>query len=175
MSQPLNNVKVEKERISGVPVNLNTSFNSGDMMKWVIASAIATPMVPGDAGTQAAAQAFIGVSNDTNPIANLGQNLPVPRIAIITRGIIQFTCGDNATYFPGDAVTVGADPQEVLHTGSSANNIIGFVAPENFFSVSGGASVGIVATAHVTPILIAIQPGQNAAVGSNPFNRLATI
>lgn len=175
MSQPLNNVKVEKERISGVPVNLATSFNSGDMMKWVIATAIATPMVASDAGSQAAANAFIGVSNDTNPINGLGQNLPVSRITVITRGIIQFTAGDYATYYPGDAVTIGADPQEVTHTGSSANNIIGFVAPENFFTVTAGASVGISATAHVTPLLIAIVPGQNAAVASAPYNRLATI
>jgi hypothetical protein len=175
VSTPLNNVKVEKERISGVPVNLATAFNSGDMMKWDSTNRVATPMVAGDAGTQAAALAFLGVSNDTNPIANLGQNLPAPRITIITRGIIQFTAGDNATYYPGDAVTVGADPQQVTHTGSSANNIIGYVAPENFFTVTSGASVGIVAVSGITPLLIAIIPGQNTALGNAPYARLATI
>ena len=161
MSQPLNNVKTEKESISGVPVNLAQSFNSGDMMKWDPNNHIATPMVPSDANSTTAALLFLGVSNDTNPINNLGQNLPVPRIKIVTRGIVQFTVADSATYFPGDAVTIGPDPQQVQHCGASGPRI-GVVAPENFFSVVGGASVGIAAVAGVTTLLIAIQPTMSA-------------
>lgn len=158
MSQPLNNVKTEKEAVSGVPVNLATSFNSGDMMKWDPVNRVATPTVAGDVASNTAAANFIGVSNDTNLIANLGQNLPVPRIKIVTRGIVQFTVGDSATYFPGDAVTIGNDPQTIQHTGASASNIIGYVAPENFFTVTSGQSQGIVAVAGVTTLLIALRP-----------------
>lgn len=165
MSQPFNVVKVEKERASGVPVNLNTSFNSGDMMKWDAVNNVATPIVAGDAASAAAAALFIGVSNDTNPIPSLNQILPVPRIAIITRGLVLFTVDDNAIYNAGDAVTFGADPQKIRHTAASGTAVIGWVAPENFFSMSGpygstsaSASVGIQGVQGVTQLLIALDP-----------------
>lgn len=159
MSQPFNVVKIEKERVSQVPVNLATAFNSGDMMKWDPANLVATPIVAGDAASAAAAALFIGVSNDTNPITSLSQNLPVSRIAIVTRGMCLFTCDDSATYYAGDAVTFGADPQKIRHTGASGTNVIGYVAPENTFTVSaGGQSVGIAATQGVTQLLINLRP-----------------
>ena len=161
MSQPFNVVKIEKERVSQVPVNLATAFNSGDMMKWDAVNFVATPIVAGDAASAAAAALFIGVSNDTNPIPSIGQNLPVPRIAIITRGICQFTADDNATYNVGDAVTFGADPQTVRHTAASGTAVIGYVAPENTFAMqspSASASVGIVAVKGVTQLLINLRP-----------------
>jgi hypothetical protein len=161
VSQPFNTIKVEKESVSGVPVNLATSFNSGDMMKWDPNNRIATPVVPSDAGSTTAALLFLGVSNDTNPINNLGQNLPTPRIKIVTRGIAQFTAADSATYYPGDAVTIGPDPQQIQHCGASGPRI-GVVAPENFFAVTSGASVGIVAVSGVTTLLIALQPTMSA-------------
>jgi hypothetical protein len=159
VSVPTNVVKIEKERVSQVPVNLATTFNSGDMMKWDPANLVATPIVAGDAGSAAAAANFIGVSNDTNPIPSLLQNLPVARIAIITRGMCLFTCDDSATYYPGDAVTFGADPQKIRHTGASGTAVIGYVAPENTFAVSaGGQSLGIAATQGVTTLLINLRP-----------------
>lgn len=158
MSQPRNVVKIEKERAAKVPVNLATAFNSGDMMKWDTVNLVATPIVPGDAANASSAANFIGVSNDTNPIANLGQNLPVPRIVIIVRGMCLFTIDDNATYFPGDAVTFGSDPQKVKKTGASGGAIIGYVAPENAFAVTAGVTQGIVATQGVTQLLINLRP-----------------
>lgn len=158
MSQPFNVVKIEKERVSQVPINNLTSFNSGDMMKWDPVNLVATPIVAGDAANASSAANFIGVSNDTNPITSLLQALVPPRITIITRGMCLFTIDDNATYFPGDAVTFGSDPQKVKKTGASGGAIIGFVAPENSFSVSGGATQGIAATQGVTQLLINLQP-----------------
>lgn len=160
MSSPRNVVVIEKERVSQVPVNLATSFNSGDMMKWDAANNVATPIVSGDAASAAAAALFIGVSNDTNPITSLGQVLPVPRITIITRGMCRFTADDNATYNVGDAVCFGADPQKVRHTAASGTAVIGYVAPENTFPMNAGgtASVGIVAVQGVTQLLINLRP-----------------
>jgi hypothetical protein len=163
VSQPFNVVKIEKERVSQVPVNLNTSFNSGDMMKWDAVNNVATPILASDAASATAAALFIGVSNDTNPIPSLGQNLPVPRIAIITRGMCLFTVDDNATYNVGDAVTFGADPQKIRHTAASGSAVIGYVAPENTFAMSGtgtaaSASVGIVGVQGVTQLLINLRP-----------------
>lgn len=158
MSVPFNTVKIEKERVSGAPINLATSFNSGDMMKWDPVNFVVTPILAGDAASASAAANFVGVSNDTNPITSLGQTLPTPRIAVVTRGMCLFTCDDSATYNPGDAVTFGADPQKIRHTSPSASNVIGYVAPENNFAVTSGASVGIAATQGVTQLLINLRP-----------------
>ena len=158
MSIPFNTIKIEKNRISGVPVNLATSFNSGDMMKWDPVNLVATPIVAGDAASGAAAALFIGISQDTNPIPSLNQVLPEPRINIVNRGIAALVADDNATYNAGDSVTFGADPQKIRHTSSSGGAVIGVVAPENFFGVTSGASVGIVAVQGVTTILVALRP-----------------
>jgi hypothetical protein len=166
VSSPFNVVKIEKERVSQVPINNLTNFNSGDMMKWDPVNLVATPIVASDAANATSAANFIGVSNDTNPITSLLQPLVPPRITIITRGMCLFTVDDNSTYFPGDAVTFGADPQKVRKSGASGGAIIGYVAPENSFSVVAGATVGIVATANVTQLLINLQPA---------FTKLTTI
>lgn len=158
MSIPLNVIKVERSRIARVPINPNTSFNSGDMMKWDSTNLVATPVVSGDAASAAAAANFIGVSNDTNPITSLLQQLQPPEIVIINRAICEFTADDNATYNPGDSVTFGSDPQKVRHTSASGGAVIGVVAPENGFSVVSGVAQGIVATAGVTKLLIALRP-----------------
>jgi hypothetical protein len=154
-------VKVEKERVSQVPIIPATTFNSGDMMKWDPINFVATPIVPADADNATSAAQFIGVSNDTNPIANLGGTIPDSRITIITRGMCLFTIDDNATYFPGDAVAFGSDPQKVKKTGASGGAIIGYVAPENGFSnqtTTNNPVTGIAATQGVTQLLINIQP-----------------
>lgn len=162
MSVPRNVVKVEKERVSQVPIIPATTFNSGDMMKWDGTNFVATPIVSGDAGNATSAALFIGVSNDTNPIANLGQTIPDNRITIITRGLCLFTIDDNATYFPGDAVTFGSDPQKVKKTGASGGAVIGYVSPENSgfsnSSTTNNPVTGIAATQGVTQLIIAIQP-----------------
>jgi hypothetical protein len=128
------------------------------MMKWDPVNFVVTPIIAGDAASNTAAALFVGVSNDTNPITSLGQNLPVSRISVITRGLVLFTCDDSATYYPGDAVTFGADPQRIRHTSPSANNVIGYVAPENTFTVTSGASQGIAATQGTTQLLINLRP-----------------
>lgn len=162
MSLPRNVVKVEKERVSQVPINPLTSFNSGDMMKWDGTNYVATPIVAGDAANATSAALFIGVSNDTNPIPSIGGAPPDNRITIITRGLCLFTIDDNATYFPGDAVTFGSDPQKVKKTGASGGAIIGYVSPENSgfsnASTTNNPVVGITAVQGVTQLLIALQP-----------------
>jgi hypothetical protein len=166
VSVPFNVVKIEKERVSQVPINNLTNFNSGDMMKWDTVNLVATPIVAGDAANATSAANFIGVSNDTNPITSLLQPLVPPRIAIITRGMCLFTIDDNATYFPGDAVTFGSDPQKVKKTGASGGAVIGYIAPENSFSVVSGATVGIVAVQGTTQLLVNLQPA---------FTKLTTV
>jgi hypothetical protein len=160
VSKPINNVVIEKERVSQVPIDVTVNINQGDMMKFIETTRTVIPMAAGDAGSQAASEQFVGVSNDTNPITSIKQPIPDARIAIITRGIVRFTADDNGLYFPGDAVTIGADPQKVRLTSQSGNNIIGFVAPENSFTLSGSPAsvVGIQAVQGVTQLLINLRP-----------------
>jgi len=158
MTSPLSNVKVEQLRISRVPINpSNPTINLGDNVKWDPINRVALSVVASDVASQYAADYYLGVSLDQQPIYSLNENLPFNQINICCKGLVQFTVDDNATYYPGDAVTFGAGPQLVRHAGASGP-AIGFVAPENNFTVTGGATVGIVAVANVTKLLIYIKP-----------------
>lgn len=153
-----NNVRVEQLRISRVPINPANTINLGDNLKWDGTNRVATPVVAGDAASATAAAAYLGVAQDAEPITSLNQNLPFNQMNVVTKGLVEFTCDDNATYLPGDAVTFGAGPQLIRHTANSGTAVIGYVAPENNFVVTSGASVGIVAVANVTKLLIYIRP-----------------
>jgi len=161
-SVPYNVVKTEFERVAQVPINPLTSFNSGDMMKWDPVNFVATPIVSSDQANATSAALFIGVSNDTNPIFNLAQPVPDNRIVIITRATCIFTVGDNATYFPGDAVTFGNGPQTIQKTGASGGAIIGYVSPENSgfsnSSTTNNPVIGITAVSGVTQLIISLRP-----------------
>jgi len=158
MSSPRNNILVEQNRISGVPIDTTASINAGDMLKWDAANHIAKPVEAGDAGSTVAAAAFIGVSQDTNPITSIGKTLPTPRLNVVNKGLIEFYADDNATYYPGDYVCLGSDPQKVKKTAASSSNAIGVVAPENFFSVASGVTQGLVAVQGTTKLKIYIRP-----------------
>ena len=158
MTEPRNLVKVEQLRVSGVPIDVVDSFNQGDLMKWDSTNHVVHPVVAGDEGSAAVAATVVGVAHDTQPITSLKQDLDPPRINIVTRGLVEFTAQDAATYFPGDLVTLGDGAQTIKKTGASAANAIGVVASENFFDVTSGAADGIVAVAGVTKILIYLKP-----------------
>jgi len=159
MAPGLLNVKVELVRVSRVPINFsNPPINLGDNLKWDSVNHVALSVVATDVNSAGAAAQYIGVSLDQQPINSLNQNLPFPQINVLVRGLVLFTVDDNATYFPGDGVEFGAGPQLVRHSSGSAGTVIGYVAPENNFQVSGGASTGIVAVAGVTQLLIYIRP-----------------
>ena len=158
MSIPFNVVKVEQLRVSGVPIDFTKTYNSGDMLKWDSSNHVAIPVVAGDAGSTVAAAAFLGVGLDTQPITSLNQNLQEPRMNVVTRGLVEFTVADGATYYPGDSVTFAADPQQVQKTGASSANAIAVCAPENFFAVATGTTTGKAATAGSTKMLFYLKP-----------------
>lgn len=155
-----NVIKVEVERVSRVPYDVTKTINPGDMLLWDNSNHFVYPVVAGHAGSAGAAFWFVGVSNDRSPIASLGGNLPFGQLTVVTRGIIEFTADDNATYNPGDAVMFGAGPQLVRKAASNSNTTsIGIVAPENQnFDASAGAPTGIVAVQGTTKLLIALRP-----------------
>src|SRR5713101_2550340 len=157
MALQLNNVKVEQLRVSRVPINpSNPAINLGDNVKWDATNHVALAVVAADAAGSSAS--YIGVSQDTQPIASLKQDLPFNQINVVVKGLVEFTVDDAATYYPGDLVCFGAGPQLVRKTTASAANSIGVVAAENSFTVSSGAVTGIVAVANVTKLLIYIKP-----------------
>lgn len=161
MAPGLLNVKVEQLRISRVPINFANTINLGDNLKWDAVNHIALSVVAGDAASATTAAIYLGVSLDQQPINSLNQNLPFPQINVMVKGMAQFTVDDNATYYPGDAVTFGAGPQLIRHTAASGTAVIGYVAAEQDgfgFTVTSGASVGIIAVANVTKLNIYIVP-----------------
>lgn len=171
MTTPNMNIKVEQNRLSGVPIDFTKTYNQGDMLKWDSTNKVAVPIdnAGADAASFAASAAFIGVAHDTQPITSLGQNLPTPRMNVINLGLVEFTIDDNATYYAGDYVTIGGDAQKVKKTGASAQNSIGVVAGENFFGVTSGAQVGKVAVQGTTKLLIWLKP-QFQQLGSVPMS-----
>jgi hypothetical protein len=158
MSSPFNVVKVEQLRVSGVPIDFGKTYNSGDMLKWDSSNHVAIPVVSGDAASTVAAAAFLGIAIDTQPITSLNQNLPAPRMSVVTRGLVELVVADSATYYPGDYVTFAADPQQVKKTSASAANAIAVCAPENFFAVASGTTTGITASAGVTKLKFYLKP-----------------
>lgn len=158
MSVSRNNIKVEERRISNVPISAVATCNLGDMVKWDDTNKVVTPMTDADEGSEESAWYFCGVVQDQQPIASLGGALPLNRTNIVDRGLVEFYADDNATYYPGDWVCIGSDPQKVKKTGASVWNGIGIVAMENGWAVSGGAAVGKTAVKGVTKLIIAIRP-----------------
>jgi len=155
----LNPVKVEQLRISRVPIAVASTYHLGDNVKWDDTNHVAVPIGASDAANATSAAAYLGVALDSQPITSLNQNLPFQVMNVLTKGLVEFTCDDNATYNPGDAVTFGAGPQLIRHTANSGTAVIGFVAPENqAFVTAAGVTTGIVAVALVTKLLIYIRP-----------------
>jgi len=166
MAPGLLNVKVEQLRVSRVPIvgNGTKTYNLGDNLKWDTVNNLAVPVVASDASSAASALLYIGVALDQQPINSLNQNLPFNQMNVLVKGLVEFTCDDNATYNPGDAVTFGAGPQLIRHTAASGTAVIGYVAPENNFVVStsgAGPTTGIVAVQGVTKLSIYIRPQFN--------------
>jgi hypothetical protein len=151
--------KVEQLRISRVPVDVSKTYNVGDWLKWDDTNKVAQPTEVGDAASAAVAALILGVALDSQPITSLNQNLPFQVMNVMTKGLMEFTVDDNATYYPGDAVTLGAGPSLVRHTAASGSAIVGYVAAENQeFSTAAGVTTGITAVALSTKLLIYIVP-----------------
>jgi hypothetical protein len=151
--------KVEQLRVSRVPIDVSKTFNVGDWVKWDDTNKVIAPTEVGDAASAAVAALVLGVALDSQPITSLNQNLPFQVMNVLVKGLVEFTVDDNATYYPGDAVTLGAGPSLVRHTAASGSAIVGYVAAENqAFVTAAGITTGIAATALVTKLLIYITP-----------------
>jgi len=154
------NVKVEQLRVNRVPIvgDGSITYNLGDNLVWDPNNHVAKPVGANSAGSLTQGLLYIGVCLDQQPINSIKQNLPFNQLNVMVKGLAQFTVDDNATYFPGDSVTFGAGSQLIRHGSNSNGAQIGVVAPENNFVVTAGATVGIVAVALVTTLLIYIKP-----------------
>src|SRR6266699_1193021 len=123
--------KVEQLRVSRVPIDVSKTYNVGDWLKWDATNHIVVPTVAGDAASATVAALILGVALDSQPITSLKQDLAFQVMNVLVKGLMEFTVDDNATYYPGDAVTLGAGPTLVRHTAASGSAVVGYVAAEN--------------------------------------------
>jgi len=158
MSLNRNNVKVEYQRLSRVPIDFSKTYHLGDILKWDATNHVAVPVEAADTNNASVAAAIIGVGLDAQPIPSLNQNLENPRMNVCSKGLVELTVEDNSTYYPGDYVGIGTDPQKIVRAAGSSSVAMGVVAPENGFPVVSGVATGITAVANVTKLLIYLKP-----------------
>jgi hypothetical protein len=126
--EPINRVKIERSRLSRVPVDQTATIYQGDALVWDVANKRAA------VGTAASAGTFLGVSETTNPIETAGSSrflndLQSPRVNVIQEGLVEFIGTNGETLYPFDKVTLGADAQTVVKSGATESNYIGIVDP----------------------------------------------
>lgn len=80
---------------------------------------------------------FLGMAEDTNPVASLGDRLT--QITVRRRGTVRLKTAAG-TYAPWDEVYATSDPQTVSRSASGAT-LVGYVSP-NQSGIAGGPIAG---------------------------------
>ena len=117
-------------------IHAASGIDTGDMMQWDTGSRVATP------NALASGSIFLGVSEETNPMAGLGtaaRPMTGGFCRIAGEGVQNLRCTDGETYVHLTAVYQGSTVQTVT-TGPSANRMIGRVWLPNGTSVTGTTS-----------------------------------
>lgn len=125
----INRVKIEKWRVSRIPIDPTETVFQGDAMAWNDATKLATKLTAAASGAQ-----FMGLSETTNPMETAGSTRFLtdptePRINVITEGLVELVAGEAMTAYPRDLVTLGADSQTVVKTGANSTNALGYIDP----------------------------------------------
>lgn len=129
--------KITAARLLTFKSNPATTIKAGDMLMWDAATKVATPITAVTEGSE-----FIGVSDDQNPIASLGDTISKVRVG--THGIYKFKATNGETYVHGDALVVDGDAQTVrLQGAAAAADVIGFAYLPEVDSVVAGATTEI--------------------------------
>lgn len=137
--ESINRVKIEKARLSQVPIDSAETIFQGDMLVWDVANFRATKATTASAGT------FIGVAETKNPIETAGStqfltDLKSPRINVIQKGLVLLICAESVTLKPMDKVTIDAtSAQHIKKTGATDLNYIGIV--DTSYGAAGKAFV----------------------------------
>lgn len=109
----------------------------GDMIQWDTSTKSAKQC------TAAAADKFRGVCESEPIVSRLGETLD--RIKIRSQGVHDFKTTGGDTYFEGDAVYMGADPQTVTKT-AGTSFLVGYVSlppEEQAAGRAGGAGIEV--------------------------------
>lgn len=153
--EPINRVKIEKARLSKVPVDADAVIYQGDAIVWDVANKRAAVGVAASAGT------FMGMSETTNPIETSGStrflsDLKKNRINVIQEGLVEFIGTNAETLYPFDQVTIGANAQTVVKSGATDANMIGVVDP------AVGSAGKLVSTGDLVKIWLRARPQYSA-------------
>lgn len=133
--ESINRIKIEKFRVSQVPVNPAEDIYQGDLMVWDSTNRRATR------ATSTSGANFIGmsdtkVSQETAGSPSFLSNITVSRINVVQDGLVEVCWGANETVYPLDTVVLGSDAQTCV---KGASNPIGVVDP-GFATTSGYAA-----------------------------------
>jgi hypothetical protein len=108
--ESINRIKIEKFRLSGVPIDPADAILQGDALAWSTGDKQAELAGP-------SATAFLGISETKNPIATMGDSellsdLTSPRVNVIQQGLVERIAEHAETLYPFDHMTVGSDAQK---------------------------------------------------------------
>lgn len=120
-------------------IHAASGITVGDMMQWDTGSRVATP------NTLASGSIYLGISEDTNPMAGLGtaaRPLTGSRCRIKSNGVHEMTGTNGETYSHLDAVYQGATVQTVT-SGPSAGRMVGRVWLPDGSQVTGTATAQV--------------------------------
>lgn len=138
--ESINRIKIEDFRVSGVPINPDTTIYQGDLLVWDDGARRAVPH-PGSAS----GGNFYGIAEGKNPtdaVGVLSEDFESDRINVIQEALVELIVDESATFYIGDRLTIGTTSvQHVKKTGATAANQVGVVAPENKWTTAGKALV----------------------------------
>lgn len=132
--ESINRIKIEKFRVSQVPVNSAEDIYQGDLMVWDSTNRRATR------ATSTSGANFIGMSDTKVSQESAGSStflnpITLNRINVVQDALVEVCWGANETVYPLDTVVLGADAQTCV---KGASNPIGVIDPA--YGTSGFAA-----------------------------------
>lgn len=120
-----NNVNAlnRNQSVVQLPVTTNLTVNAGDLVYWDGTNFTVTPLT----SNGQVASNFLGIALQSNANLIYPGDADQVGVLVLVRGHVLLNTTAAETYNPFDDVTVGADSQTVVKSGSSSGNRVGFV------------------------------------------------
>jgi hypothetical protein len=123
VAQNNENVRDRNQSAVRLPVTTNLVINAGDLVYWDGTNYTVTPLT---LNSQVASN-FLGMALQSNAALIYPGDADQVGILVEVRGHVWMYTTAAETYLPFDDVTVGADSQTIVKSGSSSSNRVGFV------------------------------------------------
>jgi hypothetical protein len=123
MTTPRNTYLTPTNDRRNYPVTTDKVINEGDACYWDATNYSASPCT----SSSNVNGVFLGVAETTTPVTLYGEAGTLTSVAVRRTGCYKFATTNGETYYPNDAVTIGADAQTVIKSGAATTNIIGRV------------------------------------------------